>query len=210
VDASSLPAINTRVDVLLGTGATYPSRVEGVSGDLLQVAAPHDQRGVIAAGAGAAIELAWLRDGGRVAAPALLTAVTDNHPLCWEVRVTGAVRRQTRRGYVRGGGGETIRLAPSSGDGLPVGGMVIDIGEASVRARLRMCDFSRTDTVDVTVELGGGDGVLTLSGRVLEVRQIKDTGHYDIIVAYEPTEAHGRMIRGYVLRRQLQERRRKD
>jgi hypothetical protein len=47
-----------------------------------------------------------------------------------------------------------------------------------------------------------------VSGRVLDVRHLKQTGHFDIIVAFEPGEALRRVIRGYILRRQLEERRR--
>jgi hypothetical protein len=206
VDLSGLPAINALVDVSLASGATYPSRIEGVAGDLLQVAAPLDQNSPVQPGA--ALEVAWLRDGGRVAAPARLTGITDDHSPCWEVQVLGDARRQTRRGYVRGGGGEPILFRPAGGERTipPVDGVVIDIGEASVRARLRMCDFERGDLVEVSVNLGGDRP--TLTGPVLDVRHMKQTGHFDIIVAFEPDESLCRVIRSYILRRQLEERRR--
>jgi hypothetical protein len=203
VDLSGLPAINSLVDVSLASGATYPSRIEGVTGDLLQVAAPLDA--IRSVQPGAALEVAWLRDGGRVAAPAQLTNVTDDHSPCWELRVLGDARRQTRRGYVRGGGGESVLMGRADAESS-VEGVVIDIGEASVRARLRMCDFQPGDDVDVSVDLNGDLAAVT--GSVLDVRQLKETGHFDIIVAFEPTEALRRVIRGYVLRRQLEERRR--
>jgi hypothetical protein len=203
VDLSGLPAINTLVDVSLASGATYPSRIEGVTGDLLQVAAP--LVAIRSVQPGVTMEVAWLRDGGRVAAPARLTGVTDDHAPCWEVQVLGDARRQTRRGYVRGGGGEPI-LMRRDDSVPPVEGVVIDIGEGSVRARLRLCDFEAGDSVDLSVELGRDRA--ELAGQVLDIRHLKETGHFDLIVAFEATETLRRVIRGYILRRELEERRR--
>ena len=105
MDSSSLPPINTRVDVLIN-GVTYPSRVEDVTDDVLLVAAPMGRRGALAANEGDALELAWLRNDARVAAPARLIERTDDRPRYWGVKLIGDVQRHSRRGFVRGGGGE--------------------------------------------------------------------------------------------------------
>jgi hypothetical protein len=205
VDRTGLPAINTRVDVLLGD-VTYPSRIEDVTGDVLQVVAPLGPGGALTAGAGDAVELAWIHDGGRVAVPARLATATGDHPVHWEVRIIGDVRRQTRRGFMRGGGGERIRFQRAGGAVMPVYGWVMDIGEVSVRARLEMCDYRRSDPVTMTIALA--DEAVRMHGQVLDVRQVPENGHFDIIVTYEVEETDRRAIRGYILRRQLEERRR--
>ncbi|GAA0897677.1 hypothetical protein Vau01_008310 [Virgisporangium aurantiacum] len=205
VDRSSLPAINTRVDVLLN-GVTYPSRVEDVEGDLLLVVAPMGRRGTLAASEGDALELAWLHDDARVAAPARLTERTPDRPRYWGVKIVGDVQRNTRRGFVRGGGGERICLQRTDEPGPPVNGYVMDIGEVSVRVRLLECDYRRSQQVMMTITLS--EHVVCMPGQVLDVRYVFETEHFDVIVTYEPTEADRRTIRSYIYRRMVEQRRR--
>src|SRR5262245_36222172 len=57
--AASLPTINTLIDVVLHDGDVYESRVEGVTGKRLSVAAPHGVAMVDVPRAGALLEIAW-------------------------------------------------------------------------------------------------------------------------------------------------------
>lgn len=205
VDRSRLPAINTRVDVVLN-GVTYPSRIEDVAGDVLLVVAPMGRRGTLNASEGDALELAWLQNDARVAAPARLTERTDDRPRYWGVKLVGDVQRHTRRGFVRGGGGERICVQRTDEPGPLVDGYVMDIGEVSVRIRFLECDFRRSQQVMMTITLS--DGVVRMPGQVLDVRYVFETEHFDVIVTYEPTEADRRMIRSYIYRRMVEQRRR--
>jgi hypothetical protein len=200
-----LPAVNTRVDVLLN-GITYPSRIEDVDKNVLTIVAPMGRHGTLSANEGDALELAWLRDNGRVAAPARVLEPVRDRPRYWQVKQIGDVQRNTRRGFVRGGGGERIRFERTDGPGEPVNGYVIDIGEVSVRARFFKCDYRRSQTVTMTITLA--DGVVAMPGQVLDVRYVFETEHFDVIVTYEPTEADRRMIRSYIYKRMAEQRRR--
>jgi hypothetical protein len=204
VDSSGLPAVNVSVDLSTASGTTYPSRMEGATGDILQVAAPMNPVELLPPGA--PLELAWLRDRGRVAAPATLVGVTEGQIPCWEVRVVGEARRQTRRGYVRSSGGEPIQIS-RPGAGQPrIEGIVVDIGEAGVRLRLETCDFHPADPVVLTFRLDTER--LLATGHVLDVRHLTTSSYSDLVVALEPTEAVRRIIVSHVLRRELEERRR--
>ena len=205
VDRSGLPAINTRVDVLVN-GVTYPSRIEDVNDDILLVVAPMGRRGTLPANEGDALELAWLRNDARVAAPARLIERTDERPRYWGVKLVGDVQRHTRRGFVRGGGGERVRVQRTDEPGPTVDGYVMDIGEVSVRIRLLKCDYRRSHQVTMTITLD--NTTVTMPGQVLDVRYVFETEHFDVIVTYEPTEADRRTIRSYIYRRMVEQRRR--
>lgn len=200
-----LPAINTRVDVLL-RGVTFPSRIEDVTEGVLLVAAPMGPRGTLSASEGDAVELAWLEHDARVAAPARVIEKASDRPRYWEVELIGDVRRDTRRGFVRGGGGEKVCFQRTDEPGPPVHGYVMDLGEVSLRARFYKCDYRRSQQVDMTITFT--DGVVTMPGQVLDVRYVFETEHFDVIVTYEPTEFDRRAIRGYIMRRMQEQRRR--
>jgi hypothetical protein len=204
VDSSGLPAVDLHVDLSTVSGVTYPSRVEGVNGDIVRVTAPMNPVELLQPGA--PLELAWLRGRSWVAVSASFVGVTGGQFPCWDVRVLGEVRRQTRREFVRSGSGETIQIS-RPGAGQPrVVGVVMDIGEAGVRVRLGICDFQLADPVVLTFRLGT-ERLLT-AGHVLDVRHLAESGCSDLVIALEPTEAMRRIIVSYVLRRELEERRR--
>jgi hypothetical protein len=204
VDGSSPLALNDLVDISLASGAVYPSRVEDVNGDVLRVAA------VLGSLDGVrledSVELAWLMSGDRLAAPAKVVGMPASQTPSWDVRITGEPRRQNRRGYVRGGGGEAVRLRRPDDAGPPLDGYVIDVGEASVRARVRKCDYELEESLMVTMQLG--PDVVAVEGIVNAVRHIIETGYVDVVVSFETGEAQGRVIRSYIMKWQLEQRRR--
>jgi hypothetical protein len=203
VDSSDLPAVDVAVDLSIASGATYPSRVTRVDGDILQVAAPVNP--AEPPQPGAPLELAWHRGRSRMAASATLVGATGGQFPRWEVRVVSEARRHTRREFVRSGSGETIQIS-RPGAGQPrVAGVVIDIGEAAARVRLGICDLQPADPVVLTFRLGT-ERLLT-TGHVLDVRHLAESGCSDLVVALEPTEAVRRTIVSYVLRRELEMRR---
>jgi hypothetical protein len=204
VDGSSPLALNALVDISLASGATYPSRVEDVDGDVLRVAA------VLGSLDGVRVddpvELAWLLGGERLAAPGKVVGLPVTQTRTWDVRITGEPRRQNRRGYVRGGGGEAVRLRRPDDAGPALDGYIIDVGEASVRARVQKCDYEADEPLQVAMQLG--PDVVKVEGPVIAVRAIVETGYVDVVVSFETGEALGRVIRGYILKQQLERRRR--
>jgi hypothetical protein len=203
----NLPPINTRVDVLLPNGVTYPSRIEDVDDDdVMQIAAPMGPRGTLPAREGDALELSWLQQNERVAAPARIAEQASDRPRYWGVKLVGGVQRNSRRGFVRGGGGERIRIQRTDEPAPPADGYVMDIGEVSLRARFLECDYRRGHQVELGITLS--DTVVKTAGQVLDVRYVFETEHFDVIVTYEPTEADRRAIRSYIYRRMVEQRRR--
>jgi hypothetical protein len=199
---SDLPPINSLVDLVLLDGETYPSRVEGVDGRVYTVGAPLDLA-AHAPKSGTVLEVEWVADERRQAVDMRLKAVTGGQPPLWKLQVASSVRPQSRRNFVRGGGGENADI--SRGD-HKVTGRVIDLSEGGVRLRVTDDLFDGGEHVDVLLKL---DGVrLSVRGSVLFVRRHPETASFDLIVTYETPEAVGRAIRGYVLKREMEARRR--
>ncbi|WP_432985097.1 PilZ domain-containing protein [Dactylosporangium sp. CA-233914] len=200
---TTLPAINALVDVVLMDGEAYQSRVEDTSGKHLTVAAPFGLHQAEMPEVGASMELAWVAGDRRQAVDVRLVNLSREQPPRWSLEAVGSIRLQTRRNYVRGGGGEAVEVTRG---GSTYEGRVIDLSEGGVRCRMPEDRFERDDRVDVKVFLE--HETLTMSGSVLFVRRDPDTATYDVIITYETSELVGRAIRGYVLRREMEERRR--
>jgi hypothetical protein len=199
---SDLPPINSLVDLILLDGEIFPSRVEGIAGEVFTVAAPLDARANVPK-VGSALEVEWVIDDRRQAVDMRLKTVSGGRPPLWILEITSSVRTQSRRSYVRGGGGENADV--SRGENK-VTGKVIDLSEGGVRLRVQEDLFDRDEHVDVLLKLDGDR--LSLRGTVLFVRRHPQTASFDLIITYETPEAVGRTIRSYVLKREMEARRR--
>jgi len=200
---TSLPAINALVDVVLMDGEAYQSRVEDITGKRLTVAAPFGLNQADLPKVGAAMDLAWVACDRRQAVDVKLVALSHEQPPRWSIESVGSIRLQTRRNYVRGGGGEVVEVSLG---GTAYQGRVIDLSEGGVRARMLEDKFDRDDRVELRIGLE--NETIALSGTVLFVRRDPENATYDVIITYETSELVGRAIRGYVLRREMEERRR--
>jgi hypothetical protein len=203
VSDASLPLINGLVDVVLLDGEVFHSRIEDINGRVLTVGAPYGIRPTDIPKKGSSLEIAWVTEQRRHAVDMRLKNLSDEQPPRWDLEVIGSVRLQTRRNYVRGGGGEGIVVAKNQ---ETVTGKVVDISEGGVRLRVREDSFDQDERVEVQLALD--NETLALPGTVLFVRRHPETDSFDVIITYQTDEALGRAIRGYVLRREMEERRR--
>ena len=200
---ASLPTLNTLIDVVLHDGDVFESRVEDVAGKRLTVAAPFGVAAVDVPRPGALIEVAWVTEQARRAVQARLREIGHDQPPRWELEVTGSIHLQTRRNYVRGGGGEIAKLTM---DGETLVARVMDLSEGGVRLRVADDRFVKDAEVDLVLTLDRDR--LPLTGTVLFVRAHPETESHDVIITYEPTEAVSRAIRSYVMHREMEARRR--
>jgi hypothetical protein len=145
-------------------------------------------------------------ENDRFAAPARFVGVWVDNTRTWDLRLAGEPRRQNRRGFVRGGGGEPVRLRRPDDGAAPLDGHIIDVGETGVRARVRTCNYEAGETLGVTMLLGAD--AVEVEGPIFAVRRIVETGYVDVVVQFQAGEAVGRTIRGYILKQQLERRRR--
>jgi hypothetical protein len=199
----SAPDLNALVDIILVDGQAFHSRVEDTNGKRLIVGAPFGIHASDMPRIGGGLDIAWLAGDRRMVLSVKLRS-TNREPPRWELEVAGTARLQTRRHYVRGGGGEKVELAKSNGDTLA--GWAIDVSEGGVRCRIAEDRVHRDDRVRVRLSLDTED--ISLDGTVLFVRPHEETEGFDVIVTYQPSEAVGQRIRGYIMRREMEERRR--
>src|SRR5262245_685630 len=148
----SLPSINGLVDVVLLDGEVFPSRIEEAAGRLLTVAEPQGIHTVDIPSVGSPLELAWVGEQRRQAVDVRVKGFTKEQPARWRLEAIGAVRLQSRRNYVRGGGGETVELQ-SDAAGMVLG-RVVDMSEGGLRCRVREDRVGRDQEVTVRVRLG--------------------------------------------------------
>jgi hypothetical protein len=204
MSTQSLPPINGLIDLVLSDGEVFPSRIEDADGKLVAVGAPLGLPRAEMPKPGSALEIAWIVEDARHAVDVRLRSVTTDAPPRWELTVIGAVRLQTRRSFVRGGGsGELTKVIR---DGETYLGKIIDLSEGGVRLRVADDSFRDHDEVDVHLMLDGER--MPLHGTVLFIRRHPESASYDVIITYQPTEAVGRAIRGYVMRCEMEARRR--
>jgi hypothetical protein len=205
VSSVALPAIGDLVDVSWGEGSPHPSRVEDRADRRFVIAAPFGLSGPELPDPDTDLELAWLVSGGRLAAPAAFVERRADQLAQWVLTLTGEPQRRNRRAYVRGGGGEQVRLRLVGGDEIAVEGRAVDMGEGSVRCRVERNPFQPHDRVDVTLRLD--DETVSLTGSVLSVKFDRVRDH-ELVVVYALTEPTARSIRRHVMQRQMAERRR--
>ena len=199
----SLPDLNALVDIILIDGQAFHSRVEDTDGKRLTVGAPFSIRAADVPRNGGALDVAWLAGDRRMVVAVKLRA-TNREPPRWELEAAGTPRLQTRRHYVRGGGGEKVEFTTGGGDTFTAS--AIDVSEGGVRCRVPENRVSHDEPVQVRLSLDTEE--LTLDGIVRFVRPHEETDGFDVIVTYQTTEAVGQRIRGYIMRREMEERRR--
>jgi hypothetical protein len=201
---TTLPRVNTLIEVAVLGGESYTSRVEDEAGARITVAAPLDLLVSDMPEVGARVTIGWTVQGrGRYAVPAKIVDTLRGAVSVWVVEITGPVELQQNRQFVRGGGGEAIHLertGPTPAEG-PVQGRVIDISERSVRGRFAEIEIKAGDSAAVRMVLD--DEVVTFSGSVLRVYEQPDGSGTDVVAVYEADEAQAKVIRRYVLRQQM-------
>jgi hypothetical protein len=202
VSSGNLPEVNALIELAIFGGEAYPSRVEGREGDRLVVAAPLNLLISDLPEVGRMLTVRWPAGvRGRHAAPAKITEVHHDRVATWEVQVTGPPVIEQNRRYVRGGGGEPMRLQRMlSPDDPVVDARVVDISERSARGRFKDLKIRAGDPVSARIVLD--DDVIDVTGTVLRVIEQPEPKVVDVVIVYDPDEAQATAIRRYVLRQQ--------
>jgi hypothetical protein len=197
------PEVNTLVELAVVGGEAYASRVEDREGDRIIVAAPLDLLVADVPDIGRQLTLKWPAGArGRFYAPVEVVEVHHRHVATWEVKITGQLGIEQNRRYVRGGGGETIRMRRTlTPEDPPVEGRVVDLSERSVRGHVGGFDGKAGDPVVSRMVLD--DDVIEVEGNILRVIDASEHRGAGVVVVFEPDEAQATVIRRYVLRQQL-------
>jgi hypothetical protein len=157
----------------------------------------------------APVELRWAAaPRGRYAQEGYVLSVDGNRV---EIRFAGEPALLQSRLYVRGGGGEPVLLARVGEEDAP--GTVHDISERAVRAHFTDVELRPGDEIELKIQVG--DEVVAFPARVLKVssmrQQIPRRGPLSVemvAVFTDDEEAQARVIRRYIMRNQMQARKR--
>jgi hypothetical protein len=149
---------------------------------------------------------------GRYAVTATVVPPPDDHRV--GVSVQDVPELEQQREYVRGGGGERIRLLQHHDEGTAVfAGWVQDLSERGARAHFSDVRVRVGDTVWGQIELD--TETVDVMGTVLRLELLPDNvGAYlmrvEVVVVFDVAEQQARTIRRYVFRQQLLARARDD
>ena len=203
--AGAVPDVNTLVDLRLGDGREFPSRIEDTDGAVWSLAAPFGG-GVEPPAPGSALEVRWTSPRGQYMAPVRLVKVIRGVVACWSVELTGSVQLDQRRRFVRAGGGEPVTVRPAAPAGAAAAaGRIVDISEGSLRCWLAPVALGTGQDVFVTLTLD--DERLAVPGTVLRAIERDGGKGLDVVVTFALGEEQAGFVRRYVMRAQLQARR---
>jgi hypothetical protein len=215
-----LPVVNGLCRVVLGDTDERPSRVEADDDGLLTVAAPW-HAAALAPAPGESLAIRWptLRGICEVAATLVSIEREKAVPL-WRVQTEGEVRILQRRRFVRADATVPVTLAPmprgAKQDELPepVIATVVNLSEGGARCRIEglaeLVAKGLAENRQVDLRLNLGAAVVHLVGLVIRITPelpwtSKDVA--EVVVAFEPPEQAGDLIRQFVLHQQVLARR---
>jgi hypothetical protein len=203
VSSGIVPEVNTLIELAVLGGGAYRSRVDDRDGSRLTVAAPLNLLVSDLPAIGLRLTVRWPAGRrGRYAAPARVVGFHHDQVATWDIELTGPAEIEQNRQYVRGGGGEPIRLRRTlSPDDPPADSWVVDLSERSVRGRFAKGTFRPGDPVAVRIVLE--EDVIEVEGSVLRLIEHPEPQEVDVVVLYEPDESQATTIRRYVLRQQM-------
>nr|BFE76482.1 hypothetical protein GCM10020092_097830 [Actinoplanes digitatis] len=153
-------------------------------------------------GVGANVALRWsAAPRGRYS---LLCRVTDVEENMIEVEAQRQPVVEQHRHFVRGGGGEQVRLRRA---GFPdASGWIRDISEHSMRGHFAGAEVNGGDDLRLEIQLGTEMVVLdAVATKVAALPQRVPPGpmSVEMVAVFDPDESQARIIRRYVMRQQL-------
>lgn len=205
--SSAVPAISTLVE-MTGSGAPVRDvRIDAAQPGVLTLSLPRAAAAALPA-PGEPVVLRWPAGprgryalAGRVVDGPDPAAATDPRIT---VRTDGDPQIEQDRNFVRGGGGEQVRVEVAGS--AEVGGWIFDISERGLRAQFAEAAIRDGDPLLMHVHLG--TDTVHVVGTALKVSHLPsgpDTGpmRVELVAVFAADEVQAQVIRRYVLHQQL-------
>jgi len=201
-----LPGLDQPISLALSGDLSYRARVEQVGDGVLSVSGPLGAD-VPTPEPGAPLRLFWVHRRMRYVIPVHMVGVAGPRPWRWTLRPAGDPQAETRRRFIRGGGGGPVQLwRPQPAGPAWREGLLLDVSEGGLRGRLPAEAFDRGESLQIRAWLGTDE--VAAAGEVLSVRPHTDPGWLDLVVEYELGEQAARRLRRYLLAWEVDQRRR--
>lgn len=199
-----LPRINSLVELVLEDDSPHASRVEDLDGQMLSVAAPV---GVGRVEPGASVTVRWVGERGVYSAPATLAGTVRDRIALWTLRTVGMVEFGTRRSAVRVPVNLPVRVLDPETDRCWNGRMA-DLSEGGFRFHL--VDRPPPSALRVRADFDLDGEQIRVEGQVLRTITGRGDQESEAVVVYSSEESVARLIRRYVMHRQILARRVKE
>jgi hypothetical protein len=196
----AVPALSTLVEMTGSDGPVPGVRVDAVQGPVLTLSPPN---GAHSPAVGERLVLRWSAGvRGRYALAGTVLETTAGDRLT--VRTEAEAEIEQQRNFVRGGGGEPIRMRrPASTGSAEYAGWIRDISERGVRAHFAEAAVRDGDPLCLRIQLDAD--VIDVTGTALKVSALPSAEdmRVEVVAVIDTDEAQAQIIRRYVLRHQL-------
>ena len=201
-----VPTTGSRLEVVFGNGRRCEVVVEGCAASTLH-GVIRDPDVLAEAGAlDVPFTVGWPGDRGWYVRPGRGLELIGEDPRLCRIELAGEATRANRRRFVRGGGGEVIRLADAEVAGeSAMGGIIADLSEGGARCRLTEFGGGVGDEAAIEIDLSGE--TIEAVGTVYDLRTLRRGGGVEVVVLYTLTEPDARVVRRYLYERELASRR---
>lgn len=203
-----LPTIGSSLELSLGDGRRYRLVVEGRRDDGLVVAGARGAAYPDLISLDVPFTIGWLADRSWFVVPATRVRLADATLPRWQVDIASEPRAVNRRRFMRGGGGEPIRITdinPAGGPDILITGTVVDLSEGGVRCQVPELRQGPGDTARMSISFD--DRAVEMVGIVQDLREPRQGEGVDAVLVYGLPEGTAQLIRRYLFRRELEGRR---
>jgi hypothetical protein len=199
-----LPTTGGRLEIIFGNGNRCEVVVESCAASTLRVVVRNPDVLAEPGALDVPFTVEWPADRSWYVRPGRGMRLIGDDPGLFRIELAGEARRANRRRFVRGGGGELIRLAEVEGEAT-VDGIIADLSEGGVRCRLSEFSGGLGDAQAVEIDLLGES--IDAVGTVYDLRTLRRGAGVEVIVVYTLMEPAARSVRRYLYERELAARR---
>lgn len=200
----AVPAISTLVEVTVDDESIRGVRIDEIQGPRLTMSPPAERS--LLPDVGDPVTLRW--SAGARGRYAVTGSVVERPGTQVVVELNDRAEIEQHRRFVRGGGGEQVRMhrAGSSAE-EDVCGWIRDISEGALRAHFAETTVTDGDRLRLTIHLDEDTVEVGGTALTVAVRSPGEDGsattRVEVIAQFDPDEVHAQVIRRYVLRQQL-------
>jgi len=209
-----LPPINSLLYLVVDEESNHRSRIEDVSGGVLTIAAPIGAGDVHVPDEDQQLTVFWAGIRTRYLLGVRLIGQTRQTPPRWHLQAAGKPTRNTRRNFVRGGGGYPVEIAPDSAGtrDLWLEGTTVDVSEGGMCCVVPLGLDTPADQLapdgHLLARMSVAGQTVKIPANVITTRPAAEGG-LQVVVGWEAPDSDAQAIRRHIFQWEVSERRRR-